>query len=460
MTYTHDNASRRATMTVAGQLQIVYGFDDADRLLTITQGTSQVTIGYDNASRRTTVTYPNGSNLVYGYNDANDLTSFTYKQGTTVLGDLTYTYDPAGRRTTIGGTFARATLPPALTTTSYNANNQQLTFGTNTETYDFHGNLATVTHASGTTTYSWNVRNQLTGITATGFAASFSYDTFGRRTGKTVQGATTNFVSDWLNPVQEKNGATVTANLLTGLGIDEFFTRTDGVGVRALLPDALGSTVALGDNTGTLQTQYTYEPFGFTSQTGAASTNSYKFTGREDDGTGLLYYPARYYHPRLQRFIAEDPIGFNGGDPNLYGYVRGNPLGYVDPYGLFELPVLPSEVVDISAGIGDALSLGLTDLIRDSMDINTVIDKCSDAYRKGKYAGYVLGGSGLALRGAAALGGTRLGNSLLNSNRYLRIGPGRMPANGPLSASPNAPRISMGPGPGNPHIDLRVRGID
>ncbi|CUS33983.1 hypothetical protein COMA1_11454 [Candidatus Nitrospira nitrosa] len=125
-----------------------------------------------------------------------------------------------------------------LTTTSYNANNQQLIFGTNTETYDFNGNLATVTDASGTTTYSWNVRNQLTSITST----SFTYDSFGRRTGKTVQGATTNFLYDGLNPVQEKNGATVTANLLTGLGIDEFFTRTDGVGV--LLPDVLSSTVA------------------------------------------------------------------------------------------------------------------------------------------------------------------------------------------------------------------------
>ncbi len=115
-----------------------------------------------------------------------------------------------------------------------------------------------MTDASGTTTYSWNVRNQLTGITATGFAASFTYDAFGRRTGKTVQGVTTNFLYDGLNPVQEKNGATVTANLLTGFTLDEFFTRTDSVGVRALLPDALGSTVALGDNTGTMQTQYTY----------------------------------------------------------------------------------------------------------------------------------------------------------------------------------------------------------
>ncbi|WHZ29949.1 MAG: hypothetical protein OJF51_004751 [Nitrospira sp.] len=139
---------------------------------------------------------------------------------------------------------------------------------------------------------------------------------------------------DGLNPVQEKNGATVTADLLTGLGIDEFLTRTDGVGVRALLPDALGSTIALGDGTGTLQTQYTYEPFGVVTQIGAASTTSYKFTGREDDGSGLMYYRARYYHPRFQRFIAEDPIGFLSGDVNVYAYVGNDPLRYTDPFGL------------------------------------------------------------------------------------------------------------------------------
>ena len=164
---------------------------------------------------------------------------------------------------------------------------------------------------------------------------SFTYDSFGRRTGKTVQGVTTNFVYDGLNPVQEKAGVTVTANLLTGLGIDEFFTRTDGVGSRALLPDALGSTVALGDGTGTLQTRYTYEPFGYATQTGLASSSSYKYTGREDDGTGLYYYRARYYHPRLQRFIGEDPIGFTGG-ANFYAYVGNGPIGSTDALGLLE----------------------------------------------------------------------------------------------------------------------------
>lgn len=211
-------------------------------LTQIREGTSTVTLAYDNADRRTSLTLPNGNGVTYAYNAASQLTSLTYKSGAMVIGDLTYMYDAAGNRTKVGGAFARATIPPVLSAVSYNANNQQTTFGTNTITYDLNGNMANLTDAGVTTTYTWNARNQLTGISVTGFAASFTYDSFGRRTGKTVQGTTTNFVYDGLNPVQEKAGATVTANLLTGLGIDEFFTRTDGVGSRALLPDALGST--------------------------------------------------------------------------------------------------------------------------------------------------------------------------------------------------------------------------
>lgn len=171
---------------------------------------------------------------------------------------------------------------------------------------------------------------------------------------------TTNIVYDGLNPVQEKAGATVMANLVTGLGIDEFLNRTDGVGSRARLPDALGSTVALGDSTGTLQTQYTYEPFGYATQTGQANTNSYKYTGREDDGSGLYYYRARYYHPRLQRFIAEDPIKFAAGSTNFYAYVGGNPMNANDPLGLRPLTYCEKSML--------ALYIPQTDL--DNADIH------------------------------------------------------------------------------------------
>src|SRR2546430_11563982 len=109
------------------------------------------------------------------------------------------------------------------------------------------------------------------------------------------------------NPVQEISGTSASANLLTA-GVDQYFQRTDSAGARNFLTDALGSTLALADSTGTVQTSYTFEPFGNTSVTGSSTTNSFAYTGRELDGTGLYFYRARYYHPQLQRFISEDPI--------------------------------------------------------------------------------------------------------------------------------------------------------
>jgi RHS repeat-associated protein len=129
------------------------------------------------------------------------------------------------------------------------------------------------------------------------------------------------------------SGTTPTANLVGGLGVDDVLTRTDSTGTRAFLTDGLGSTLALVDGSGTKQTSYTYDAFGGTSITGQTNGNSQQYTGRENDGTGLYYYRARYYSPSLGRFISEDPIGFAGGG-NLYTYVNNDPVNLINPYGL------------------------------------------------------------------------------------------------------------------------------
>ncbi len=345
VSYTYDTAGRRTNMTVAGQPSVVYSYDNANRLTQITQGSSTVTFGYDAAGRRTSLTLPNGILVEYTYDTASRVTGITYKQGTTVLGNLTYEYDKAGNRTKVGGTWARSGLPQSVTSTAYNAANEQTTFGDKTLTYDNNGNLTSITDASGTTLYTWNARNQLTSISGPTVNASFVYDGLRRREKKTINGNLTEFLYDGVNPVQETSGAAVLANILGGLGIDEPFSRTDvqAGSTSHLLSDALGSVIAGTDPSGTVQTEYSYDPFGKTTATGVSDSNPYQYTGRENDGTGLYYYRERYYNPNLQRFMSEDPLAFAGQSCqaqkrpqvlNLYSYVENNPLIYIDPLGL------------------------------------------------------------------------------------------------------------------------------
>jgi len=358
VTYTYDAADRRTGMTVAGQTAVTYGYDNANRLTSITQGSTVVGLAFDNSNRLTTLTLPNGLHMDYSYNHASQVTGIAYKQGTATIGDLTYGYDAAGRRAQIGGSFSRLALPPTLASSTYNANNQLTQRAGTTLTYDNNGNLTN----DGTNTYTWDARNQLSAMSGPGLSASFAYDPLGRRIRKTINGTATEFLYDGANTVQEKVGGTPSANFLTA-GLDQLFTRTDASGATHFLTDAVGSTLALTDSAGTQVAQYTYEPFGATTAAGSSS-NSSQYGGRENDSTGLYYNRARYYSPRLQRFISEDPLGFATGDTNLYAYVSNGPFNWSDPLGLDKeggswLDALQTalDVAGFIPGIGDALDL-------------------------------------------------------------------------------------------------------
>ena len=132
-------------MTPPGQTQITYIYDDANRLKQAAQGTLSANLGYDNAGRRTTLAYlPSNVQVSYGYDPASRLTGITYQTGSTVLGNLTYAYDPAGQRISVGGTWARTGLP-APVVASHNRDNQITDFsggsGNIAFSYDPNGNL-------------------------------------------------------------------------------------------------------------------------------------------------------------------------------------------------------------------------------------------------------------------------------------------------------------------------------
>ena len=318
-------------MTVQGQSAITYGYDDVNRLTAITQGPVSITIAYDAAARPGSLTLPGEVVVEFAYDAASQLTGITYSRAGSRVGDLTYAYDAAGKRAAAGGTFARTTLPEPVPSTTYDAANQLTHDQTNSFHYDENGNLT----SDGVRTYDWDARTQLAAVNGPGIAASFEYDSFGRRTRKTINGRTTEFLFDGVNVVQESSGGLPVAHLLTGLGMDEYFVRTTANGPQILLFDALGSTLGLLDADGGLRIEYTYEPFGATTATGATGTNPFQFSGRENDGTGLYYYRARYYSTTMRRFISHDPLGFETGNPNLYAYVGNDPVNFVDPTGEF-----------------------------------------------------------------------------------------------------------------------------
>ncbi len=424
---TYDAADRRQTMTVGGQPTVTYTYDDANRLTQVQQGSSIATLTYDAADRRTSLTLPNGVRVDYGYNSLHQLTGVTYKQGETVLGALTYSYDANGRRTGVGGSFARTRLPLPLGTATYNLANQLTQWDARTLAYDENGNVT----SDGARTLGWDARNQLTGVGGA-VTASFQSDPLGRRQSSSINGVTRDFLYDGDMVAQELAQGMPTANLLNGPAIDEVFSRTTATGSRFLLADALGSTIALTDSTGATTTSYTYTPFGATATSGEASSNPAQFTGREADATGLYYYRARYYDTTTQRFLSEDPLDFAAGDRNLYAYVLNDPVNLTDPTGEYWWvgPVIGA----IEGGVLDAILQGLE---------NGGSWECMDF-------GRMLTSAGLG----ALLGGTGPGGPFFGRGRY---GAPRWPGNLNMGDprfgwSWDAPRNWFGPHGGVPKM--------
>jgi RHS repeat-associated protein len=114
--------------------------------------------------------------------------------------------------------------------------------------------------------------------------------------------------------------------------------------------DHLGTPKMMTNNTGTVVWRVETDPFGNEIGTPIKTVeNNLRFPGQyRDEETGLNQNYFRDYDPRTGRYIQTDPIGLAGG-MNLYGYVQGNPINFIDPFGLeFISPEEGQRIVDIA----------------------------------------------------------------------------------------------------------------
>ncbi|WP_225308609.1 golvesin C-terminal-like domain-containing protein [Hypericibacter terrae] len=120
-----------------------------------------------------------------------------------------------------------------------------------------------------------------------------------------------------------------------------------------------------------------------------------RFPGQQaDPDTGFAYNYFRDYDPTLGRYIQADPIGFVGGI-NIYAYAGGNPVLWVDEWGLetiFEyLTGLDDSyrvgALNAVAGWQDALTFGLANEARELAGLNEGVNSCSTTYEVGEWLG-------------------------------------------------------------------------
>jgi RHS repeat-associated protein len=334
--YSYDPLGRRKSVIVNGLPPVNYGYDAASRLIQLSEGTLTVGLVYDQAGRRALVTYPNGVRTSYTYDSVSRLTEILHQGSSGVVEGLSYVYDDRGNLINVERASGTATILPTAAQSEFDAANQQVRLNASSPnlTYDQNGNLTSLTDSTGTTTYIWDARDRLIGINGPGVSASFTYDPLGRRVSTTVNGARADHLFDAHDIIAEMSHGALQATYLRSRGIDDPFVRL-GQKNDSYHTDLLGSILSVTDQSGNTTVSYSYEPFGKATANGV-SDNRFRFTGREDDGTGLLYYRARYYSPVLGRFISEDPLGFVGGDLNFYAYVGNAPTMLRDPFGLWK----------------------------------------------------------------------------------------------------------------------------
>lgn len=205
----------------------------------------------------------------------------------------------------------------------------------------------------------YDSKNRLIELHAGGEVTRYEYDPYDYRIAQETNGEKTLYYLDGehIESIYDSRDKPL-ATFLRGAVIDEIIGAyyDDDHGKREFYTyfhDGVTSVTALANHTGAIQQTYEYSPFGQDRGSTGSTPNRLKYTGREQDSSGLYYYRARYYDPETRRFVTEDPIGFDGGI-NFYAYSGNNPITSNDPSGKLCFNCATAVIGLVSGGVGNA----------------------------------------------------------------------------------------------------------
>jgi RHS repeat-associated protein len=382
MGFAYDQLGRQRQVTYPDGETVTSTFDRAGRLASLPGYVDQ--LGYDAAGRLERVAYANGTEGRYAYDPARRwLDTATVKQGSTVLYDASYTYEPdglvaqttsttnqmnltygyddlgrlkqvsgdvnqafgydaAGNLTThtgVGtlaypgqgpnGCTAGGTTRPCKTPHALSSAGSQ-TFG-----YDGNGNLSSVTDTvtGKSKGIDWTDEHQPAVVSDfDGVLTHYAYDAGGQRVSRRHDTEYTR----WFGPWVEQSNAGLTKHYYAGSLL--VASKTGGA-TNWYHADHLGSVRLVTGVGGSVVRRTDYTPFG--ERMGAVNVAvpgaDLQFGGhRTDADNGLVHMRARDYDPRLAHFISPDtiiPDLLNTQALNRYAYTYNSPVSFTDPSG-------------------------------------------------------------------------------------------------------------------------------
>ena len=375
--YTYDVNNRVVGVTKPDGSVTTTVYDNKQRVNSTVERTSGgvVIIGfeytYDDLSRIVEEKHlANNTKMCYTYDSLSRVTARTIKKlsDNAVISTETFTYDAAGNITDAPDSCFQ-----------YDTNNRLIVFNGNSVSYDMDGNMLN----NGVQGFTYDSANRL--ITAGGHTYTYNAEDVRIRNLCTEEDTTYTYNTNAkLSMLLMKTTDGVVTKYVCGKGL--IGEEVSGA-FKTYHFDCRGSTIAITDAAGNVTDTFAYDTYGkMLSRTGTSKV-IFGYNGRDGvvtDDNGLIYMRARYYSPEMKRFINADIIAgaiSNAITLNRYAYANGNPVSFIDPFGLSAWSRLKDKYNKVKKKVVDTYN-DVKDYVVDTY--NDAKKAVSNAYRETK----------------------------------------------------------------------------